>query len=636
MNPRKTFIEDVMDEFAAEQRIPIESSTTTTSSTSSSLSLSMSSFSSSHSHASNSYHSSTHSNASTASYSSASSSIFTSSFTFLTMKSEDEQLSFAMGRIIEAYQEYLRIHDAYNTIVSRREHNPMMNPSSTTNNHQLTASKYTSNLITHDELLMCFREVPEIFFRPEFTLQNIDMFNLAMGTKFGSVTPIAAGNTRTPIKKSLDFGHDNEAADSSMIQKQHQIPKNQQEQLTKYLDIIELALLNNIWIRSPSFFRVLDDIRALQTLVSAGYSHLSSLRSRYRGLSETIAVTILRIPKLHTRQRNQSLLYDKLTSMQRIMQGQSTIVNLVEMEDFTSALALVREMKDLYHQELSRVACMKEIGAQLDKYDSFISEVMCNKFVSVAIQFEDEPGSLSSAAAGSGAVLDDLTAASTAGGEESSPSLSNNESFDQLLRSLILMDKLKISINMYKSRLSDSVRMIVRTCILEYLSSFDPTLVVDALENSDSASSNNQSSENSAFATRVREMSNENFLSCVSMCYENVLLAIQKADMVHRFIESKLASYQREESVDRDVQEFITNTDASATTSTAAAPSSKSWLPNDSNLESMIGLSKSCLTTACDLAQRSIVQLLNIRKDSYGRMTGTLPIILSLILDSLS
>ena len=35
---------------------------------------------------------------------------------------------------------------------------------------------------------------------------------------------------------------------------------------------------------------------------------------------------------------------------------------------------------------------------------------------------------------------------------------------------------------MYKSRLSEAVRLIVRTCVLEYLSVFDPTAAVDLLE----------------------------------------------------------------------------------------------------------------------------------------------------------
>jgi hypothetical protein len=309
-------MEGIFDEFALEQRQPLDSSTTTTSSASS---LSMSS-ASIHSQVSASNHSSTYSSHSTISIASnySSTSMFSSSMLFTT-KTEDEQLSFAMTRINEAYSEYIRMHKTYAQSIHNKE--------------QLNGSMVRpgNSNISHDELLMCFREVPEVFFRPEFSLQNVDIFNLAMGTKFASPTHSNAADSSNNTVSS---------SGRKLISSSHQ-----QEQLTKYLDIIELALLNNIWIRSPSFFKVLDDIRNLQTLVSTGHGHVISLRQKYQASSERISTTVLRIPKLHVRQRNENVLNDKLMFMQRVMLGKSAIAAMVEVEDYLSALEVCAVLK---------------------------------------------------------------------------------------------------------------------------------------------------------------------------------------------------------------------------------------------------------------------------------------------------
>lgn len=286
-------------------------------------------------------------------------------------------------------------------------------------------------------------------------------------------------------------------------------------------------------------------------------------------------------------------------------------------------------MRQIYHDELEGLTSMKAIGSQLEKYDNYISDVMCNKFVSLAIQFEDDVNSIVPSASSHQSI--NGSAATTGFFKESSSELkasrmdpttidaegSSSVSLNQLLKALISLDKLQIAMNMYKSRLSDSVRLIVRTCILEYLTSFDPTLVVDALESS--GSNSDAADTNTPFAARVREMTNENFLSCLSMCYENVLIALRKAETVHQFIDSKLTDYQASIDSNEDtlsINQVEGNNDAIVKGNTKELSEQKSLVT------AMIILSKSCLSTACELSQRSIVQLLSLRKESYGRMSG--------------
>lgn len=348
----------------------------------------------------------------------------------------------------------------------------------------------------------------------------------------------------------------------------------------------------------------------------------------------------MRIPRLHHRQQNETLLYDKLQSMQRVLAGRAAIQAMLEAEDYLGALEMIAEVKQVYHEELEGIISMKKVGGQLDDYDHFICEVMCNRFVSIATQYDDSLLSDSSSSSSSSSskpnnLSSDLPAdvLSELGGDLGSDTAG---SFEQLLRALMHVDRLKPALNMYKQRLSESVRLIVRTCVLEYLTSFDPTLVVDALDftGSGQGGDSSESSSNTPFAQRVRAMSSENFLSCISMCFEHVLIALRRSNSVHKFVESTLARHVSD--VPGKVQALYapsppptidpvesttlpaTGQDASATVGTGLTPIATA---GSAATQAMIVLSKSCLTTACDLAQRSIAQLLSLRKDSASRMT---------------
>ena len=70
--------------------------------------------------------------------------------------------------------------------------------------------------------------------------------------------------------------------------------------------------------------------------------------------------------------------------------------------------------------------------------------------------------------------------------------------------------------------------------MLEYLSSFDPTLAVD-FDLSDEVPESQEGQQ--PFVTRIRAMPNEHFLSCLSMAFEHLLLALGRAGRVHAFLQ---------------------------------------------------------------------------------------------------
>jgi hypothetical protein len=59
------------------------------------------------------------------------------------------------------------------------------------------------------------------------------------------------------------------------------------------------------------------------------------------------------------------------------------------------------------------------------------------------------------------------------------PKLTQEASLKQLLQSLMHTERTQSALNMYKNRLLDAIKLIVRTCVMEYLSFFDPSMAYE-------------------------------------------------------------------------------------------------------------------------------------------------------------
>ena len=70
--------------------------------------------------------------------------------------------------------------------------------------------------------------------------------------------------------------------------------------LTNYLDLVEVALLRQIMSKSTAFFRALDDIHNLQSMVSRAATRIIHLRRELRGFDNEIVAGPVRIPRYVT------------------------------------------------------------------------------------------------------------------------------------------------------------------------------------------------------------------------------------------------------------------------------------------------------------------------------------------------
>ena len=697
MNPRESMLENLMDEFSTKQTQSLQFS----SAMDSSMTMSLSSHNSIHSSSGSGSGSSTHSMSASAHGALVSLSLFA------TTSSDMEQLGDLLARMRRIYRDFDKLHyrsgHGQGTSSSRQSGRPAslqgdgFTSSTGTSSSSSSAAAETGGVAgsssgggggsapyqlvlppSAEEVAICFREVPELFFKSEFSLTSPDTFAQTLGEK--AQLQLRANHSETNRQRQM-------TANSQY--------QPQQERLSRYLDLVEVALLKHIWSRSPAFFRALDDIKGLQVQVVQASSCLARLRTKLQALDGDVASGAMRIPQMHCRQKNESALADKITCIQRVLQSRGEIQYLLEEEDYLGALDVIHESKILFADELVGLLCVRHVGQQLDEYDEFVCEIMCNKFVSLAIQWEEDGGGLevtAAAAASSRETNSDSEArrrniandtlggiAGTGSSNEAGGSLgeqggegsAESAALEQLLLALLKSERLTTALGMYKSRLSDAVKLIVRTCVQEYLSP-DADLSQQTMQSllSDGPSSAtstaegvipsgehaNDSQQDTPFAQRVKEMSHDNFLSCLSMSYEHLLLALSRSERVEAFILFTLRKTHNLHDADVDnsgdkqpAPSFAEGADArvavesvnvsstggdtadadtpsssspstSTTSAAASASTTKSRAANANNSSLIIALSKSCLAAACDLGQRSVAQLLGLRRDANARM----------------
>lgn len=134
---------------------------------------------------------------------------------------ETEQLRRFIAKMKHIFDIYNTIHDNYRIRDELEEPTEAKDP---------RKSKRKVPTSIYQDLRNCYRDVPELYFRPTFNLKNQDMFNRALGSP--TVTSMA--------DKSCESNEDREVF---------------QDKLSRYLDLIEMALLRQIWSQSPAFFR---------------------------------------------------------------------------------------------------------------------------------------------------------------------------------------------------------------------------------------------------------------------------------------------------------------------------------------------------------------------------------------------
>ncbi|XP_026214936.1 vacuolar protein sorting-associated protein 54 isoform X3 [Anabas testudineus] len=213
-------------------------------------------------------------------------------------------------------------------------------------------SSITTN---HDKSRAELEQVPKIFMKPDFALEDPATFN--------TVLPWSHFNSAGG-KSSRDV------ASSKLLQ----------EKLSHYLDVVEVSIARQISLRSEAFFHAMSSQHELQDRLQETQRAVAILRGRTAAMDRVMCQGPLRALRTALTRNNCVKLHNKLKLMAAVHQTQPTVQLLLSTSEFVGALELIATTKEVLQQELQGIHSFRHLGSQLCELEKLIDKMMVEDF----------------------------------------------------------------------------------------------------------------------------------------------------------------------------------------------------------------------------------------------------------------
>uniref|UniRef100_A0A8C2EHN5 Vacuolar protein sorting-associated protein 54 n=1 Tax=Cyprinus carpio TaxID=7962 RepID=A0A8C2EHN5_CYPCA len=211
----------------------------------------------------------------------------------------------------------------------------------------------------HDKARAELEQVPKIFMKPEFVLNDPATFNAVLPWSHFSV----AGG-----KNSRDV------ASSRLLQ----------EKLSHYLDVVEVSIARQISLRSEAFFHAMSSQHELQDRLRETADAVAKLRARTAAIDRIMCRGPLQALRDALTHNNCIKLHNKLKLMAAVHQTQPTVQLLLSTSEFVGALELIATTKEVLQQELQGIHSFRHLGSQLCEMERLIDKMMVADFSTYA------------------------------------------------------------------------------------------------------------------------------------------------------------------------------------------------------------------------------------------------------------
>ncbi|NXP02342.1 VPS54 protein, partial [Thinocorus orbignyianus] len=214
-------------------------------------------------------------------------------------------------------------------------------------------------LHTHDKSRTDLEQVPKIFMKPDFALEDSLTFNAVLPWSHFS-TAGGKGNR--------------DAASSKLLQ----------EKLSHYLDIVEVNIAHQISLRSEAFFHAMTSQHELQDYLRKTSQAVKLLREKIAKIDKVMCEGSLRVLRLSLTRNNCIKVYNKLKLMATVHQTQPTVQLLLSTSEFVGALDLIATTQEVLQQELQGIHSFRHLGSQLCELEKLIDKMMIAEFSTYA------------------------------------------------------------------------------------------------------------------------------------------------------------------------------------------------------------------------------------------------------------
>ncbi|KAH7404590.1 hypothetical protein KP509_15G033300 [Ceratopteris richardii] len=249
------------------------------------------------------------------------------------------------------FQHYLdSISDAYGRFADVREHSNW--ESSAYHDRGADGKDVSSDegLVQGEGLVACLREIPSLYFKEDFALED------------GSTFQVACPYSSIPQNVML------------------------QEKLSHYLDIIEVHLVREIEARSESFYEAQGHLEGLNSEIVQACEQIKDLKRVVELSEEHVVESAQHIKNLNQQREILLSLHQKLNLMSYVNQALGDLPLLVAAADCGGALDVIDVLQNLLGSgELMGFHSFRHLGDRLTSFIESVNSILAADFVRVAI-----------------------------------------------------------------------------------------------------------------------------------------------------------------------------------------------------------------------------------------------------------
>jgi vacuolar protein sorting-associated protein 54 len=348
---------------------------------------------------------------------------------------------------------------------------------------------------------------------------------------------------------------------------------------TPYLDKVELALLDQVRNKSVAFFHETNRFAQLQEWITGLVQDVQLIRQLVADIREESVTHYEWIPWLDQQRQDFQQILLVLENANEVIRCKSSIGGLLSAQDDLGAAAQIQYGRQLLlDADVSRVQALSTVNDQLSQYETLVVNNLGEELVEVFLSWKEVNSAL-----GSHSTWRTPTTSS-----EEADHL--HQRVREIVHALQLCGALTKTSQTYVTRLTNVVRMTVRTTVGEY-------------------------SPNG-----VGAMTLESFLECLNLLFEQLLGMLQSAVAVDNFCrqESLLLSDEIEHSQNGKSATAENGGDVNDSHELQPAPADQETAVK---IEKPPTPTEEAVTAAADLMSKSISELLRMRKEAHSLVT---------------
>ncbi|KAH8418877.1 hypothetical protein KR222_008489, partial [Zaprionus bogoriensis] len=176
------------------------------------------------------------------------------------------------------------------------------------------------------------------------------------------------------------FPHYMESESSSSMQQRQQTGRQLQEQLSHYLDIVEVRIAQQVAQQSGAFFHAMTTQHAILAEMEQAAEQVRQLRAALAQLHSSAVLDSFRVMRYAQRRQHHAATLDKLRLMATVHKTQPMLQLLLGTQDYVAALDLISTTQEILSDELLGVHCFKHLPMQLGEMEKLIDKMLTTEF----------------------------------------------------------------------------------------------------------------------------------------------------------------------------------------------------------------------------------------------------------------